>query len=121
MYDLSETELEKLSLILGYNASDITFGWNGKVSGLTLQYSHFTDKAVEHGHSIPLTTGLTPIVYFQNVEQTFLGSPFTTCIETEAVNNYSTWVSFQMGSVLTTNYEKKTDSSLVCESNAYRS
>ena len=50
MYDLSETELEKLSLILGYNASDITFGWNGRVSGLTLQYSHFTDKAVEHGY-----------------------------------------------------------------------
>ena len=30
-------------------------------------------------------------VYFQNVEKFFLDTPYTTCIKTEAVNNYTKW------------------------------
>ena len=30
-------------------------------------------------------------VYFQNVEKFFLNTPYTTCIKTEAVNNYTKW------------------------------
>ena len=32
-----------------------------------------------------------PKVYFQNVEKFFLNTPYTTCIKTEAVNNYTKW------------------------------
>ena len=103
-----------MSLIIGYNASDVTYGWNGRMSGFTLHYSHFTggyrfqcqalhslrisdgqlltDIVEEHGHAFPLSPGLIPIVYFQNVEKVFLGRPFTTCIETSAINSYAKWV-----------------------------
>lgn len=81
-----------MSLIIGYNASDVTYGWNGRMSGFTLHYSHFTDIVEEHGHAFPLSPGLIPIVYFQNVEKVFLGKPFTTCIETSAINSYEKWV-----------------------------
>ena len=33
----------------------------------------------------------TKKVYFQNVEKFFLDTPYTTCIKTEAVNNYTKW------------------------------
>ena len=113
VYFFSESELEKMSLIIGYNASDVTYGWNGRMSGFTLHYSHFTvgyrfkdfslkiklnyrypiiDIVEEHGHAFPLSPGLIPIVYFQNVEKVFLGRPFTTCIETSAINSYAKWV-----------------------------
>ena len=52
----------------------------------------------EHGHAFPLSPGLIPIVYFQNVEKVFLGKPFTTCIETSAINSYAKWVSSIYGS-----------------------
>ena len=89
--DLSESELEKLSIIIGFNQSDTTYGWNGKTSGFTLHYLHFTDIIEEHGHSFPLSPGLIPIVYFQNVQKIFLGEPFTKCKPTRSVNNYTTW------------------------------
>ena len=62
------------------------------MSGFTLHYSHFTDIVEEHGHSLPLSAGLSPIVYFQNVEKKFLGKPFTSCIDTTAFNSYAKWV-----------------------------
>ena len=86
-----ESELEKLSIIIGFNQSDTTYGWNGKTSGFTLHYLHFTDIIEEHGHSFPLSPGLIPIVYFQNIQKIFLGEPFTGCKPTKSVNNYTTW------------------------------
>ena len=86
-----ESELEKLSIIIGFNQSDTTYGWNGKTSGFTLHYLHFTDIIEEHGHSFPLSPGLIPIVYFQNIQKIFLGEPFTSCKPTKSVNNYTIW------------------------------
>ena len=76
----SEEELEKLSLIVGFNASDSTSGWDN-LSGYTIHYSHFTDHLGDHAHSFPLSPGLIPNVYFQNVENIFLGKPFTDCVK----------------------------------------
>ena len=39
----------------------MTYGWNGRMSGFTLHYSHFTDVIEEHGHAFPLSPGLIPI------------------------------------------------------------
>ena len=47
--------------MVGYNGSDVTYGWNGRMSGFTLHYSHFTDVIEEHGHAFPLSPGLIPI------------------------------------------------------------
>ena len=44
-------------------------------------------------YSFPLSPGLIPNVYFQNVENVFLGKPFTDCVKTTAINKYSAWVS----------------------------
>ena len=51
------------------------------------------DVIEEHGHAFPLSPGLIPIVYFQNVEKFYLGRPFTTCVQAEAINNYTEWAS----------------------------
>ena len=40
-------------------------------------------------HSIPLTAGLTPVVFLQNIQKTYLGKPFTDCIKTNVENNYN--------------------------------
>ena len=63
------------------------------MAGFTLHYSHFTDALEEHGHAFPLSPGLIPIVYFQNVEKVYLNDPFTTCVDTRATNEYSEWPS----------------------------
>ena len=61
------------------------------MSGFTLYYSHFTDIVDQEGHNFPLSPGLIPIVYFQNVERVYLGAPFTSCISADAVNSYEPW------------------------------
>ena len=116
-FTVKESEFDKMSMIIGYNASDITYGqgsstsgeilshfrlcidqkyelresWSGGMSGFTLYYSHFTDIVDQEGHNFPLSPGLIPIVYFQNVERVYLGAPFTTCISANAVNSYEPW------------------------------
>ena len=71
---------------------------------------HFTDVLEEQSHSFPLASTLTPVVNFQNVQRllyknilflailklnygfflrTYLGFPYTRCIETKATNNYT--------------------------------
>ena len=35
--------------------------------------NHFSDVIEEHGHAFPLSPGLIPIVYFQNVEKVTSG------------------------------------------------
>ena len=92
VFFFSEEELETLSLVAGYNVTDSTYGWDG-MSGYTIHYSHFTDMIDEHSHQLPLSSGLIPNVYFQNVEKVFLGEPFTSCIKTSAINSYVKWVS----------------------------
>lgn len=62
------------------------FRWNGYINGLTLFYSHYTDTVEEEIHSIPITPGLTPIAFLQNIEKTYLGHPYTECVPTYSVN-----------------------------------
>ena len=88
----SEEDLEKLSLVVGFNQSDSTAGWKN-LPGYTIYYSHFTDHLGDHVHSFPLSPGLIPNVYFKSIENVFLGKPFTECVETTAINKYTTWVS----------------------------
>jgi len=42
-FEIKEYELEKMTLIVAYNSSDMTYGWEGRISGFTLHYSHFTN------------------------------------------------------------------------------
>ena len=88
-FELGENQLSTLGLIVGYNKSDATYGWNGYLGGMTLFYSHIYDAVVEEIHSIPLTAGLTPVVFLQNIQKTYLGKPFTDCIPTQVKNSYN--------------------------------
>jgi len=75
--------------------------------GKTLFYSHIYDDVVEGSielfiiflfgkdlseswkeiHSIPLTAGLTPVVFLQNIQKTYLGKPFTDCVPIQGSPN----------------------------------
>ena len=68
-FELGENQLSTLGLIVGYNKTDATYGWNGYLGGMTLFYSHIYDAVVEEIHSIPLTAGLTPVVFLQNIQK----------------------------------------------------
>ena len=59
-------------LVIGYNKSDLTYGWDGKVGGFTLYFSHFTDMLIEPYNSIPLSQELSPILNLQTAEQTYM-------------------------------------------------
>ena len=60
-FEYNESELQRMSIIMGYNSSDTTYGWNGGMAGFTLHYSHFTDSIPEQGRAFPLSPGLIPI------------------------------------------------------------
>ena len=51
------------------------------MNGLTVFYLNPIEKYQREEHSYPLVPGLTPIIYVQNEEQTFLGEPYTKCID----------------------------------------
>ena len=78
--ELDESQLVTLGIIIGYNKSDATYGWNGFEQSAELLYSHVTDETVEETHSVPLTEGLKPIIFLQNIQKTYLGTPYTDCI-----------------------------------------
>ena len=71
------------------NVSDTSFGWNGYNEGFTIYYPHFTDLIPGQHRSFSLSSGLTPIIEFQNVERTLLGAPHTLCKNTSASNSYN--------------------------------
>lgn len=84
-------ELSSLSIVLGFNESDGTYGWNGDMTGFTMMYSHFTDVWMQESHSFPLSPGLIPISRFQTVYKSLLNEPFTSCAPADAINNYTEW------------------------------
>ena len=87
-FELGDDQLRTVAILIGLNASDFTYGWNGYINGLTLFYSHYTDTVPEEIHSLPITPGLTPIAFLQNIQKTYLGHPYTSCVKTETTNAY---------------------------------
>ena len=79
-FELDENQFITLSLVLGYNKSDASYGWNGLEHGAELYFSHITDEIMDTARSIPLTAGLQPVISLQNIQKTYLGSPYTACI-----------------------------------------
>ena len=79
-FELDENQFITLSLVLGYNKSDASYGWNGMEHGAELYFSHITDEIMDTAQSIPLTAGLQPVISLQNIQKTYLGSPYTACI-----------------------------------------
>ena len=79
-FELDENQFITLGIVFGYNKSDGSYGWNGYEHGAELYYSHITDEIVDTAQSIPLTAGLEPIISLQNIENTYLGAPYTGCI-----------------------------------------
>ena len=79
-FELDENQFITLSLVLGYNKSDASYGWNGFEHGAELYFSHITDEIMDTARSIPLTAGLQPVISLQNIQKTYLGSPYTACI-----------------------------------------
>ncbi|CAG5099439.1 Oidioi.mRNA.OKI2018_I69.XSR.g16526.t1.cds [Oikopleura dioica] len=77
-----------LTLSMGYNFSDTSFGWNGYNEGFTIYYPHFSELIPSQHSSFSLSAGLTPVIDFQNVERTLLGSPYTKCKPTDTSNSY---------------------------------
>ena len=87
-----------MTLILAYNKSDITYGWDGRTLGFNLYYSHFTDAHINMENIVPLSDGLIPTVKFKTVKQTFLGSPYTACNRQPVpTNDYDAWHSAMIG------------------------
>ena len=84
-------EISSLSLVIGFNESDGTYGWNADMSGYTLFYSHFTDDGQEESHYFPLSPGIIPIARFQTLYKSWLNVPFTRCQPTIAMNTYEEW------------------------------
>ena len=78
-FELDENQFNTLSLVLGYNKSDASYGWNGFEHGAELYFSHISDEIMDTAQSIPLTAGLQPVISLQNIQKTYLGSPYTAC------------------------------------------
>ena len=78
-FELDENQFITLSFVLGYNKSDASYGWNGFKHGAELYFSHITDEIMDTAQSIPLTAGLQPVISLQNIQKTYLGSPYTAC------------------------------------------
>lgn len=93
-------EISSLSIVIGYNETDGTYGWNGDMSGFTLMYSHFTDDWLEESHYFPLSPGLIPISRFQTLYKSWLNYPFTPCQPSTAVNTYDEWRNRKEGHTL---------------------
>ena len=50
--------LFRLGVTVGYNSSDLTFGWNGYMEGFTVFYLHHTDSLPVMKRSFQLTADI---------------------------------------------------------------
>ena len=50
--------LLRLGVTVGYNSSDLTFGWNGYMEGFTVFYLHHTDSLPNMKRSFQLTADI---------------------------------------------------------------
>ena len=57
-FELGDDQLRTVAILIGLNATDFTYGWNGYINGLTLYYSHYTDTVPEEIHSLVSHFGL---------------------------------------------------------------
>ena len=71
---IASSNMRKVSLSLSVvqNESDITYGWNGYVTGYGIYYMHFADNVEDQLHEILVSESVTPIVTFKNVQRKFL-------------------------------------------------
>jgi len=69
----------RLSMTFAQNESDATFGWNGALQGFNVHYRYPTEKLFLPGHSVYLSSKLSPMLSVQNVRQMYLGKPYTPC------------------------------------------
>ena len=82
----------KMKIVIGYNKSDATYGWHGSSQGYVLYFSHFSGHHVRQDNSIPLSSGVAPVVTFKTVKRNYLGHPFTNCNNnSHAVNDFGNW------------------------------
>ena len=51
-----------------------------KIKGFNVHYRHPSEKLFLPGHSLFLSSRLTPILSIQNVKEMYLGEPYTPCI-----------------------------------------
>ena len=86
------SDWNKMQFVIGYNESDISFGWDGSSKSFVLYFSHFTDEHINLDNQIPLSPGLMPEVIFKTVKREYIGFPFTPCKNNSfAINRYDEW------------------------------
>jgi len=71
----------RLDLVIGYNRSDSTVGWQDTKIPPTIRlyYVHHAESVYEEEHALELSEKLSPVVDFELKKNTYLNEPFTAC------------------------------------------
>ena len=74
------SQVKNLNLIIGFNKSDNTFGWNGFNNALHLYYFDWDEQFFfSRNHAMALVPSLNPSLTFTQMSTKLLGKPFTKC------------------------------------------
>ena len=72
-------EIDHLNLVIGFNKSDNTFGWNEFNNAVNLHYLDHDENFIGSSHKIALEPTLNPTITFTQMVSKKLGKPFTSC------------------------------------------
>ena len=72
-------EINSLNVVIGYNKSDNTFGWNGFDNALHMHFLDKDDKFLGTQRRLSLQPSLNPSITFTQKMVKKLGTPFTEC------------------------------------------
>ncbi|CBY43247.1 unnamed protein product, partial [Oikopleura dioica] len=67
---------KSLSLLIGYNRTDWTAGWEDALDGMVLYYNHVVDPVPDPKQALFLYEGLTPIISIQQLRTKYIGKPY---------------------------------------------
>ena len=67
---------KSLSLLIGYNRTDWTAGWEDALDGMVLYYNHIVDPVPDPKQALFLYEGLTPIISIQQLRTKYIGTPY---------------------------------------------
>ncbi|CAG5090495.1 Oidioi.mRNA.OKI2018_I69.PAR.g12624.t1.cds [Oikopleura dioica] len=70
-----------LQMVLAYNQSDWTYGWNSFMDGFSIFYNPEGETVLDPMRSITVNSRIVPIMFLQQHRNIKLGQPYTECIK----------------------------------------
>ncbi|CBY20389.1 unnamed protein product [Oikopleura dioica] len=85
---ISPDGFRSLQMVLAYNQSDWTYGWNSFMDGFSIFYNPEGETVLDPMRSITVNSRIVPIMFLQQHRNIKLGEPYTECTRNRSLQYF---------------------------------